>query len=558
MSNSRQTNANMGHSDPIKLNLIDRAVRYLNPSAGIERVRSRAVFSRLEEHGFITGGSSKRSMRGWNPPEQTADQDIIPKQSSMRASSRDLYMNTPLATGAIRRLKSNAIGFGLRLQCRIDRETLGLSDEKADAWEMNTEREWLSYSESIECDASRTLKFPQLTSQAFFSTLLNGDTFTLLPKIPRTGQVYDTRIHLVEGDYVCNPSFLMDTIAIAGGVEIDEWGAPIAYHFRKAMPHSQIDFGAYGVNKWERIPVYGETSGRQQVFHLFDKERPGQRRGFPFVTPVVDELKQITRLSKAEIEAAIINSYFTVFVKSNSPVADIMGGGYVPPSSDYSPGTSGTSILNEDDARDEKLYEMGKGNIIEMDPDESIEIADPKRPNANFEPFFLAIVKQIGSAINIPFEQLMLHFNSSYSASRAAIQEAWKFYRERRLWASDYFCQPIYTEWMVEAILKGRIVAPGFFSDPVIQSAWLGSVWIGPGQGQLDPLRETKASVMRINNFLTTYEDEYVSLTGKDWRGGVNRRSREEELLKEKDLKPEIVENTTAEQVVEAMADETT
>jgi len=558
MSNSPKTSIDEGKREPIKLNLIDRAVRYLNPSAGLERVRGRAAFSRLEEHGFITGGSSKRSMRGWEPPEQTADQDIIPKLSKMRASSRDLYMNTPLATGALRRLKGNAIGFGLRLQCRIDRETLGIDDKKADEWELNTEREWLSYSESIECDASRTLKFPQLTAQAFFSTLLNGDTFTLLPKIERAGQVYDTRIHLVEGDYVCNPSFLMDTNAIAGGVEVDDWGAPIAYHFRKSMPHSQIDFGAYGVNKWERIPVYGEESGRQQVFHLFDKERPGQRRGFPFVTPIVDELKQITRLSKAEIEAAIINSYFTVFVKSSSPVADIMGSGYVPPSAGYAPGTVGTSILNSDDERDEKLYEMGKGNVIEMDPDESIDIADPKRPNANFEPFFLAIVKQIGSAINIPFEQLMLHFNASYSASRAAIQEAWKFYRERRLWVSEYFCQPIYTEWMVEAISKGRIIAPGFFSDPVIQSAWLGSAWIGPGQGQLDPLRETKASVMRIQNFLTTYEDEYVALTGKDWRGGVNRRSREEELLSDKGLKVEVVEEETADKVVDGITDANT
>ena len=65
-----------------------------------------------------------------------------------------------------------------------------------------------------------------------------------------------------------------------------------------------------------------------------------------------------------------------------------------------------------------------------------------------------------------------------------------------------YFCQPIYKEWLVEAIAKGRISAPGFFSDPVIQDAWSGSVWTGPGQGQLDPLRDAKATILRIRDLL--------------------------------------------------------
>jgi len=542
--------------DTIRLNLIDKILRYVNPRATLERVRYRAALSGLEDNGFITSGSPKRSMRSWNPGANTPDEDILPKLESLRACSRDLYMNTPLATGAIRRLKTNAIGFGLRLQCRIDREILGLSDDAAEAWERRTEREFMSWANSQECDAARTLAFPHLTGLAFFSTILSGDCFTLTPRIPRPGQVYDLRIQIIEGDFVCNPYVQMDSNRVSGGVEVDDFGAPVAYHFRRPLLDG-LAGSMHGMDRWVRIPAYGPTTGRRQVFHLFDKERPGQRRGVPMLAPVIEELKQITRLSKAEIQAAIINSYFTVFVKSQNPVANVLSQGFMPPGV-FPAGSPGVSGLNSADGRDDVLYEMGSGNVIEMGEGEDISLADPRRPNANFEPFFLAIVKQIGSAIGMPFEELMLHFSSSYSASRAALQEAWKFYRERRLWASTYFCQPIYKEWLIEAIVKGRISAPGFFSDPLIQDAWTSSVWTGPGQGQLDPLKETKASILRIKNRLATYEDEYVSITGNDWDGAMNRLSREEKRLESLDLLTELdaTENDVQDQQIEQGVDE--
>ena len=212
--------------DVIRLNLIDKILRYFNPRSVVERVRSRMALSNLEENGYITSGSSKRSMRAWNPAANSADQDILPKLESLRASSRYLYMISPLASGALRRLRTNAIGFGLRLQCRIDREVLGLDDDAADAWERRTEREFLSWANSPECDAARTLAFPQLTALAFFSTPLSGDCFTLLPRIPRQGQVYDLRIQIIEGDFVCNPYTQIDTNRICGGVMVDQYGAP--------------------------------------------------------------------------------------------------------------------------------------------------------------------------------------------------------------------------------------------------------------------------------------------------------------------------------------------
>lgn len=539
----------------VRLSLIDRAVCYLNPKAGMERIRYKAQLSRLEDQGLITPGSSKRTMRAWNPSANNADVDTLPKLDALRAGSRDLYYNTPIATGAIRRELTNAIGFGLRLQCRIDREFLGLSDEQADAWERTTEREFFSWANSPECDAARTLAFNQLTALSFLSKSLSGDVFVLTPRIPRKGQIYDLRIQIVEADYVSNPNWMFDSNKVAGGVEVDAMGAPVAYHFRRPVMDA---FLGSGMDKWVSIPAYGPRTGRKQVHHLFDKERPGQRRGIPMLAPVIDELKSITRLSKAEIQAAIVNSYFTVFVKSMTKTGNIMEGGYIPNNGFDLGAQSGVSVLNSSDTRDDNLYEMGSANVIEMADDQEIQIADPKRPNQAFEPFFLAIVKQIGSALNIPFEELILHFSASYSAARAALQEAWKHYRERRLWAATYFCQPIYKEWLIEAISKGRINAPGFFSDPVVQEAWCGAAWSGPGQGQLDPLKETKAAILRIDNNLASHESEFIAINGGDWEGEMYRKAREKTVLENLGLVTDPAEMNPADQAAEAVAEDVT
>ena len=98
-----------------------------------------------------------------------------------------------------------------------------------------------------------------------------------------------------------------------------------------------------------------------------------------------------------------------------------------------------------------------------LNPGEKIEIADAKRPSSNFDAFVTSLAKYVGAALEIPMEVLMKSFMSSYSASRAALLEAWKAFRMKRAWIAADFCQPVYELFLSEAIAKGRLHAPGFF-----------------------------------------------------------------------------------------------
>jgi lambda family phage portal protein len=256
-------------------------------------------------------------------------------------------------------------------------------------------------------------------------------------------------------------------------------------------------------------------SGQRNILHVFKQNRPGQTRGVPELAPVIEILKMISDYTDSELHAAVVSSFFTVFVKT--------------PSGNSGLGLNQTPQASSS-AKAVQEYEMGSGNVLELLPDEDIVIADPKRPNSAAEVFLRMMAEQVGVALEIPYELLVKHFTASYSAARAALLEAWRhFMRERSLLAEDY-CQPIWEAVITEAVARGRLAAPGFFSDPLVRMAYLGCEWTGDAMGQLDDVKAVKAARERVDGGLSTKARETVLLNGGDWERDERQRTKEEKL----------------------------
>ena len=144
-----------------------------------------------------------------------------------------------------------------------------------------------------------------------------------------------------------------------------------------------------------------------------------------------------------------------------------------------------------------------------------------------------AICQQIGAALEIPYELLVKRFTSSYTASRGALEEAWKMFRMYRTWLATDFCQPIYEEWLSEAVAKGRISAPGFFSDPLRRKAYCRAQWNGPARGLLNPVQEVNAAATRVENGFSTRSNETMEMAGGDFFTNCEQLRQEEAALKE-------------------------
>lgn len=484
--------------------------------------------ARASMSGYGDAGASwrKRSLKSFIANSLSSHEDIDWNNQTMRQRSRMLYMAAPLATSAIKTNRTNVIGCGLILQAKPDAEILGLSQGKAAAWKTRTEAEFRLWARKKQsCDATGINNFYGLQQLALMSWLLSGDVFVVFKqKEPTPLCPYSLRLHLIEADRVMTPLtsgnaslYVTDGInpdnknRIFDGVEVDSDGAIVAYHISNHYPN-QINTDP---TKWARVEAYGELTGLPNILQIMDSERPEQYRGVSYLAQVIEPMLQMRRYTESELTAALIESFFTAFVLTEGNASE----------NPYNEAGE-PQISSSDDE-----YEMGPGQINIMKPGEDIKFAEPTRPSSGFDAFMRNLCEQCGAALEIPADLLMKAFNASYSASRAALLEAWKAFKMRREWFVADFCKPVYETWLAEAVARGRIQAPGFFSDPIIREAWLGSEWIGPSQGQLDPVKEIEAEIKAVEHGFSTHEQSTIKLNGGQWDANMRQIADEKKRI---------------------------
>lgn len=489
--------------------------------------------------GYSHAGASltKRNLRGFVVESGSPAEDINSNNYTLRQRSRMLYMSAPIATAALKRQRTNIVGAGLRLKPTIDRETLGLTKEQAEEWQRHTQAEFhLWASRKQACDATGVNTFYGMQQLVALAWPMSGDVFVAVKrKDPEKLMPYSLRLHIVEADRVRTPDqpqgsgsvrnnpLLVNLTTgkaangnmIYDGVEVDSSGAVVAYHIANTYPN-QWDGG---LTKFVRVEAYGKETGLPNILHIMDTERPEQYRGVPYLAQAIEPLLQMRRYTEAEITAAVVQSFFTAFIKTEAP-------------SNEFPANEVGGVGQPDVSRDPNEYEMGPGSMNILEPGEDVTFGSPTHPNTGFDTFMRSLCEQVGACLEIPADLLLMSFNASYSASRAALLEAWKGFRMRREWLTDDFCRPVYEIWLTEAVARGRISAPGFLTDPIIRQAYLGSEWIGPSQGQLDPTKEVQAAVMAIENGLSTREAEAVKLNGSQYSTNVDKLAVENEQLR--------------------------
>lgn len=449
-------------------------------------------------------------------------------------------MTSPVATSAIDINRTKVVGTGLTLQSAVDRDILGLSPDTARAWQKRTEAEFQLWANKPQnCDAIGMNTFSGLQQLAVKSWLASGDVFAAVKHIQVSKlQPYSLRLHLIEADRISTPNdYGGKTLygntdgknpdtgnRIYDGVEVDGNGRVVAYYVRSNYPN-QITTDK---TTWTRVEAFGPRTGLPNMLQIMDAERPDQYRGVPYLAKSIEQLLQLRRFTESELTAALIQSFYTAWIKTNSGAEELpfgeIGAGDIQ-------GVPSADPDRDNISRSENEYELGPGVINVLEPDEEIVFGNPNIPSTNFDTFVKVICRSLGAQLGVPYEVLLMEFNSSYSASRAALLEAWEGFKMRRTWLIDRFCQPVYEIWLSEAIARGRIKAPGFFDDPVIRAAWCGAKWIGPVQGSLDPLKEAKADILLIDEGIKTHAEVTREKTGGDWDDNVAQLALENKML---------------------------
>jgi lambda family phage portal protein len=474
---------------------------------------------------------SSDHMAAWSPYLGSPDGDLNMYRDTIVSRVRDLVRNDGWASGAVTRILDNAIGANFRPIFKPDYSSLqaytgikGFDHVWADEFGSALEASWRTWSTDVGryCDAQRNLTIPQIMRLAFRHKLIDGDALAMLHWLP--GRVaegrarYATTIQVIDPDRLSNPQLRFDQDVMRGGVEVDEFGAAVAYHIRRA--HQGDYFSAAKAMTWDRVPR--ETSwGRPIIVHDYDHDRAAQHRGGAGIfAPVLQRFKMLVKYDGAELDASILNAIFGAYIESPfdpEMVGEAMGEGE----------ELGKYQESRQEFHSDARIKLGGARMPILFPGEKINAVTAERPNSNFENFENAMLRNFSSAFGLSAQQVSNDWSDvNYSSARGAAAEAWKTLSRRRNDFAIGFGQPIVCAFTEESMEVDDLPLPaGAPPFALFRAAYCRTKWMGPGRGIIDPVKERQGAILGMDAALTTLEDEAAEMGGVDWRETIAQRA---------------------------------
>lgn len=439
---------------------------------------------------------------------------------TLRARSVELFTQNLYARGLIRRLVTNEINSGLSLEAIPNDEIIdGVSEDDLQVWADNVENRFQIWGENKQlCDYKGQNTFGQIQAVVRQSALIAGDCLIVLrfnkqTKLPQ--------IQVIDGSAVQTPlgATPRQGNKIVHGVELDGAGRQVAYWVKQKSGESK------------RIPATGEKSGRRLSWLVYGTDRLLDNvRGQPFLSLVLQSLKEIDRYRDSEQRAAVINASLAMFVKKAEDKAGTL------PITNGATRKGAVETQTADGTKRNFAVDNIAGMVIEeLQTGEEPVSFNTQRPNVNFGTFESAIISALAWANEIPPEILMLSFNSNYSASKAAINE-FKMYldKTRKSFAAD-FCKPIYIQWLLNEALTGRIDAQSLLDswrNPAkydVFGAWVHSDFQGQIKPSIDLGKDVKSYGEAVDRAWITNARASKELFGTKFSSNVKRLKKENE-----------------------------
>ena len=478
-------------------------------------------------------------MSEWQPYLWSPDGELNMYRDRIVSRVRDVVRNDGWASAAVTRTLDSVIGANFHPMSKPDYSSLraktgikGFDHVWAEEFGQAAEAHWRSWSSDLGryCDAQRNLTLPQMFRLAFRHKLIDGDALAMLHWLPKRvgpGKAqYATTLQIIDPDRLSNPQLNFDQSILRGGVEVDEFGAAVAYHIRRA--HQGDWFSAAEAVQWDRIPR--ETSwGRPIIIHDFDHDRAAQHRGGAgILAPVLQRLKMLIKYDGTELDASIINAIFGAYIQSP----------FDPGLVEEAIGDNSTISAYQDERvsfHNQRKISLGEARMPILFPGESINTVSAARPNGNFAEFEKAMLRNVAAGTGVSTQQISQDWSDvNYSSYRAAMLEAWKTFSRRRSDFAQGFGDPIYGAFMEESMEVDDLPLPNG-APPFMEyrGAYARAKWMGPGRGYVDPVKEKQGAILGMDAGLSSLEDECAELSGSDWREIIDRRAIEIKRFKE-------------------------
>jgi lambda family phage portal protein len=472
-----------------------------------------------------TASGSKGSMKNWVPTRLMDKTRELYDRQKIVERSVDLTNNDPHAAGIVDTFAATVVGSGLTPIPSLDNDDLQFTKDEIRA--LQARQRSIYYKWHTFADAGQRMNFGAIQYLAERSLMEFGEYVILAHMIADPVRPYSLALQALNPLRLRTPIDKMSDHAIKDGVELGEYGEPVAYWIKKSSAQTGGAYLGDSSDNFLRVPA--RTGHRQNVFHFFISQEPEQVRGWPFFGPAMKFFRDLNDYLDAELVSNIVTSAFALFIKVSQ--------GQDPFGIANNLGSFSESRTTEDGSnKDTRYQEFLPGQILYGNMGEEAEPIAANRPGQTFEPFTRTIKKAIAMSLNIPYPVLFKDVEGvNFAGFRSAMLDAWRVFMMRRSWLGHMLCQPVYTMLQEEAYLKGDLVVKDFYLN---SAALTKCDWRGSPKGDIEPIKAVQADTLAIQNNIKT-RAEAIAERGGNIVSVFDQLEEEQQMMKERGLTEE-------------------
>jgi len=276
------------------------------------------------------------------------------------------------------------------------------------------------------------------------------------------------------------------------GIRFDRMGKPIEYQFLRVHPGGLTGLG---FSPLETMPISAE-----RVIHWYNRDRFGQHRGIPEITPALPLYSQIRRFTLATLTAAEFAAMLAGVMTTNQAPDD------------------GNATKMEDWT----LWEMVRGALLSLPEGWDAKQFEAKQPTTGYADFKREVLNESGRATGQPLN-VVTGNSSGYNFSSGRLDFI-PYHRDLRIERCDLelmVLDRIFRDgWYPEALAVGQVPAD---APPIEEWDWS---WNWPGFAGIDENKDANADDTRIKNGTATYSEIYAEY-GENWEEKFEQLARE-------------------------------
>jgi len=506
--------------------LFQRALLAVWPGLARARERNRLAFEVMRAHrAFLSShayaaGEVDRTKADWSKKRRSADSAILTDHKTVSARARLGVQNDWAIASTIDGHVRHIVGTGITPRAAARDPYTG------QAWHRFNEgadREFYAWADDprlVDVEHKRT--FIDFESAAVREYKTVGQAFIVLGYVPRREGLGLT-LQMIETEQLATSKTRNDETGneIRHGIEIDAYGAPVAYYVYQDSHPLDTNIGAR-TGQATRILA-------DRVLQLMRPDRARQTYGMTQLAPVLTEARHTQMYKEFTLHRAKMEAVGGASIEHDPAWAGMLGDD----PTIYGLKASLDNPTGEDtDDRANKQMVWEPGMLWEPPAGRKVNWAPPTTPSATFDAFMRRQLGNIAAGAGLDYPTVARDFSKgTYSGQRQGLIELWAETDPEQARLITHVCRRVWEAAIGYAILERRLVAPLWYRGEDYRRAYLAAEWQPPAKPWISPKDMAAANISLLKMRLTTYK-RILNEQGIDWRDVFRQAADEAELAR--------------------------